>query len=406
MNSTKHISSVPDIDDTRPLSGYLVVSIEQAIAAPYCTRLLADQGARVIKVERPDGGDFARAYDTRVKGEASHFVWCNRSKESLVLDLKDPKSIVQLRKLLLKADVFVQNLAPGAIEKLGLAPKDLRKLNPRLVTCSISGFGDSGPYGKRKAYDLLIQAETGFLSITGTPDTPAKAGISVADICAGVTAHQAILGALLKRGRTGQGDHIDISMLEAMADWMGYPMYFSMDGAEPPVRAGAGHATIFPYGPFPASDGTVLFGLQNDREWASFCNMVLDRSDMANDERFKGNAGRAKYRDEIEIVICARLAELTKDRAMELLQAAGIGTAEVRDMAGLWAHPQLAARGCWGEIETSAGKVPALKPASGLSWEPRMDPVPALGEHTQKILQEIDEIADLQSAASSKENKN
>ncbi|MFK5979999.1 MAG: CaiB/BaiF CoA-transferase family protein [Rhizobiaceae bacterium] len=406
MTSTKHASSVADIDDILPLSGYLVVSIEQAIAAPYCTRLLADQGARVIKVERPDGGDFARAYDTRVNGEASHFVWCNRSKESLALDLKDPKSIEQLRKLLLKADVFVQNLAPGAIDKLGLAPQDLRESNPRLVTCSISGFGDSGPYGKRKAYDLLIQAESGFLSITGTPDTPVKAGISVADICAGVTAHQSILAALLKRGRTGQGDHIDVSMLEAMADWMGYPMYYSMDGAEPPVRSGAGHATIYPYGPFPTSDGTVLFGLQNDREWVSFCNMVLDRPDMANDERFKGNAGRAKYRDEIETVICARLADLTKERAMDLLEDASIGTAEVRDMAGLWSHPQLVARGCWREVETSAGRVPSLRPVSGQSWEPRMDPVPALGEHTQKILQEIDEISDGQSATSSKENIN
>ncbi len=405
MISMKQTTSVSDIDDTRPLTGYLVVSIEQAIAAPYCTRLLADQGARVIKVERPDGGDFARAYDTRVKGEASHFVWCNRSKESLALDLKNPKSIKQLRKLLLKADVFVQNLAPGAINKLGLAPKDLRELNPRLITCSISGFGDSGPYSKRKAYDLLIQAEAGFLSITGTPDTPSKAGISIADICAGVTAHQAILAALLKRSRTGQGDHIDVSMLESMADWMGYPMYFSMDGAEPPVRSGAGHATIYPYGPFPVSDGTVLFGLQNDREWASFCNTVLDRPDMASDERFKGNTGRAKYRDEIEPVICARLGELTKVHAMELFQAAGIGTAEVRDMAGLWDHPQLAARNCWGEIETSAGKVPSLRPISGLSWEPRMDAVPALGEHTKRILQEIGKIEDSQTATISNKNE-
>lgn len=410
MISTKPTSTVPNIDSSLPLSGYLVVSVEQAVAAPYCSRLLADQGARVIKIERPDGGDFARAYDTRVKGEASHFVWCNRSKESLVLDLKNPKSIEQLRKLLLKADVFIQNLAPGAIDKLGLSPRDLRKSNPKLVTCSISGFGDSGPYSKRKAYDLLIQAEAGFLSITGTPDTPSKAGISVADICAGVTAHQAILAALLKRSRTGLGDHIDVSMLEAMADWMGYPMYFSMDDAPPPVRSGAGHATIFPYGPFETSDGIVLFGLQNDREWMSFCNKVLERPDMANDVRFKGNAGRAKYRGEIEPIICALLAKLTKERAMNLLQLAGIGTAEVRDMAGLWSHPQLAARGCWANVETSAGSVPSLRPISGQSWEPRMDPVPALGEHTQKILQEIDEIAETESVpksvASLQENKN
>lgn len=378
-------------DSSLPLSGYLVVSVEQAIAAPYCTRLLADQGARVIKVERPDGGDFARAYDTRVKGESSHFVWCNRSKESLALDLKDPEAIKQLRKLLVKADVFVQNLAPGAIDKLGLSPEELRALNPKLVTCSISGFGDSGPYGLRKAYDLLIQAEAGFLSITGTPDAPAKAGISVADICAGVTAHQGILAALLKRGRTGKGDHIDISMLEAMADWMGFPMYYSMDGAEPPVRSGASHATIYPYGPYSVKDGTVLFGLQNDREWVSFCSIVLDRADMAEDDRFKGNAGRAKYCDEIEANIHSRFATLTKDKALELLQKAGIGTAEVRDMAGLWSHPQLAARGRWQDIETPAGTVPALKPVSGQNWQPRMDPVPTLGQHTRKILQEIED---------------
>lgn len=405
MTPVDTASAAAKPDNSLPLSGYLVVSIEQAVAAPYCTRMLADNGARVIKVERPDGGDFARAYDTRVKGEASHFVWCNRSKESLAMDLKDPKSIEKLRKLLLKADVFVQNLAPGAINKLGLAPDDLRKSNPKLITCSISGFGDSGPYGKRKAYDLLIQAEAGFLSITGTPDTPAKAGISVADICAGVTANQAILAALLKRGRTGLGDHIDVSMLEAMADWMGYPMYFSMDGAEPPVRSGAGHATIYPYGPFPASDGTVLFGLQNDREWASFCTQVLDRPDMADDERFKGNAGRAEHRDEIEMVICARLATMTKEHAMELLQSAGIGTAEVRDMAGLWDHPQLAARDVWAEIETPGGRVQSLRPVGGQSYQPRMDPVPALGEHTERILQEIDEIAEPNLAAPSMENE-
>lgn len=408
MNSEKSTSfnstSVNAIvDSSLPLAGYLVVSVEQAVAAPYCSRLLADQGARVIKVERPDGGDFARAYDTRVKGEASHFVWCNRSKESLALDLKNPKSVEQLRKLLLKADVFIQNLAPGVIDKLGLSPQDLRKSNPKLVTCSISGFGDSGPYSKRKAYDLLIQAEAGFLSITGTPDTPSKAGISVADICAGVTAHQGILAALLKRSRTGLGDHIDVSMLEAMADWMGYPMYFSLDDAPPPVRSGAGHATIFPYGPFETSDGIVLFGLQNDREWVSFCNTVLECQDMAKDVRFKGNAGRAKHRDEIEPIICARMASLTKEVAMNLLQLAGIGTAEVRDMAGLWAHPQLAARGSWGEIETCAGSVLSLRPISGQSWEPRMDPVPSLGEHTQKILQEINEIADTDSVVSLKE---
>jgi len=390
-------------DDDRPLAGYLVVSIEQAIAAPYCTRLLADQGARVIKVERPDGGDFARSYDTRVRGEASHFIWCNRSKESLVLNLKDADSIATLRKLIDRADVFVQNLAPGAVDKLGLAPDRLRQTNPRLVTVSISGFGDSGPYGKNKAYDLLIQAESGFLSTTGTADAPAKAGISIADICAGVTAYHTILAALLKRGRTGQGDHIDVSMLEAMAEWMGYPLYYSFEGAPPPVPAGAGHATIFPYGPFPAADGTVLFGLQNDREWVSFCNTVLERPEMAEDARFKGNAGRAEHRDLIDGIIRERLASLTKEQVQQLLQSAGIATAEVRDMAGVWAHPQLAARGCWDEIDTPVGRVPTLRPVTGAGWQPRMDPVPSLGEQTKKILREIDDFND--STESSQEQK-
>ena len=381
-------------DPSLPLAGYLVVTIEQAIAAPYCTRLLADQGARVIKVERPDGGDFARSYDKRVHGEASHFIWCNRSKESLALDLKNPDSIKQLRKLIAQADVFIQNLAPGTIEKLGLAPAELRQLNPRLVTCSISGFGADGPYGTRKAYDLLIQAEAGFLSITGTPEAPAKAGLSIADTCAGVTAYHTILAALLKRGRTGVGDHVDVSMLEAMTEWMGYPLYYSIDGAEPPPRAGAGHATIYPYGPFPTADGIILFGLQNDREWAAFCNIVLEQPEMAEDPRFAGNVGRADHRDKIDPVIRARLGSLTKQEAMTLLQKAGIGTAEVRDMAGVWDHPQLAARDCWDQIDTPGGRVPALTPISGSSWQPRMDPVPALGEHTAKILAEIDAYSD------------
>ena len=381
-------------DQSLPLAGYLVVTIEQAIAAPYCTRLLADQGARVIKVERPDGGDFARSYDTRTRGESSHFIWCNRSKESLALDLKDPHAIKQLRKLINRADVFVQNLAPGAVEKLGLDPTELRQSNPRLITCSISGFGADGPYGTRKAYDLLIQAEAGFLSITGTPEAPAKAGLSIADTCAGVTAYHTILAALLKRGRTGVGDHVDVSMLEAMTEWMGYPLYYSIDGAPPPPRAGAGHATIYPYGPFPTADGIILFGLQNDREWAAFCRIVLTKPEIADDPRFKGNVGRADHRDEIDIVIRGRLGSLSKKQAMALLQQAGIGTAEVRDMAGVWAHPQLAARNRWDEIDTPGGRVPALTPISGSSWQPRMDPVPSLGEQTDKILAEINTFTD------------
>lgn len=381
----------------RPLDGILVVSLEQAIAAPYATRLLADQGARVIKVERPDGGDFARQYDTRARGFSSHFVWTNRSKESLTLDLKAPGAIAALKRLLAKADVFVQNLAPGAADRLGLGEETLRAENDRLITCTISGYGESGPYGRKKAYDLLIQAEAGFLSVTGQPGQVAKAGISIADIAAGVTAYNTILAALLQRHRTGRGDHIEISMLEAMAEWMGFPMYFAADGADPPALSGAGHATIFPYGPYETADGTVLFGLQNDREWADFCRVVLERDDLASDPRFKGNAGRAAHREVIDPAIDEVLSTLTTAETMSRLEAARIGTASVNDMAALWAHPQLAARDRWREVGLPEGSIPALRPFSGAGWQPRLDPVPALGEHTEAILKEIgmsvDEVA-------------
>jgi itaconate CoA-transferase len=373
---------------TRPLDGLLVVSLEQAIAAPYCTRQLADLGARVIKVERPDGGDFARAYDARARGLSSHFVWTNRSKESLALDLKQDAARAILLRLVEKADVFVQNLAPSAAERLGLDHAELRAAHPRLITCSISGYGKGGPYEKRKAYDLLIQAEAGFLSVTGTPGETAKAGISVADIAAGTMAFQGILAALLQRGRTGAGDHVEVSMLEAMAEWMGFPMYFATDGAAPPPRAGAGHATIFPYGPFATTDGTVLFGLQNDREWASFAVTVLENEDLAADPRLRGNDGRAAHREELQAAIDAVLSRLTTADAIGRLERAGIGMARVNDMAGLWNHPQLAARDRWATIETPAGPIPALKPVGG-GWEPRMDAVPALGEHTAAILAEF-----------------
>lgn len=374
---------------SRPLDGILVVSLEQAIAAPYCTRLLADNGARVIKVERPDGGDFARAYDTRARGLASHFVWTNRSKESLALDLKDEASVEALRRIIGKADVFVQNLAPGAAERLGLGSGDLRTDNARLITCSISGYGAGGPYERRKAYDLLIQAEAGFLSVTGDGPQMAKAGISIADIAAGVTAYHSILAALLHRQRTGQGDHIEVSMLEAMAEWMGFPLYFALDGAPPPPRSGAGHATIYPYGPYSTADGSVFFGLQNDREWAAFCEIVLERPDLAADARFRGNAGRAGSRDVLEPILARVLSAMPTDEAVARLERAGIGTARVNDMAALWGHPQLAARGRWQDVGTSAGPLPALKPVSGDGWEPRLDAVPALGEHTETILAEF-----------------
>jgi itaconate CoA-transferase len=374
---------------SRPLDGLLVVSLEQAIAAPYCTRLLADQGARVIKVERPDGGDFARAYDKRARGLASHFVWTNRSKESLALDLKDARAVEAVRTILAKADILVQNLAPGAVERLGLDPAALRETNPRLVTCSISGYGSGGPDERRKAYDLLIQAEAGFLSVTGTRNEMAKAGISIADIAAGVTAYHSILAALLHRERTGRGDHVDVSMLEAMAEWMGFPMYFALDGAEPPPRNGAGHATIYPYGPYETADGSVFFGLQNDREWTAFASGVLERDDLAADSRFKGNSGRAAHRDLLEPVITGVLSSLASEEAIARLEKAGIGTARVNDMAALWDHPQLTARQRWDQVGSPAGVLPALKPVSGDGWQPRLDPVPALGQHTQAVFAEF-----------------
>ncbi len=372
-----------------PLSDTMVVSIEQAIAAPYCSRLLADLGARVIKVERPDGGDFARNYDTRARGLSSHFVWTNRSKESLTLDLKNEDAVTALKKLLSKADVFVQNLAPGAVERLGLGHEELRNEFPQLITCSISGYGEGGPYGGRKAYDLLIQAEAGLLSVTGSPDQPAKCGISIADICAGTTACNSILAAIINRAGTGKGDHIEVSMLEAMTEWMGFPMYFAMDGAEPPERAGAGHATIFPYGPYDTGDGTIMLGLQNDREWKAFCEKVLLNDELAHDQRFLGNDGRFAHKDEINKIIHGVFDSLTTVEAIARLEDAGIATANVNSMDGLWQHDQLKARNRWQDIATPAGPIPALKPVSGAAWQPKMEPVPALGEHSQSILNEL-----------------
>jgi len=372
-----------------PLQNTLVVSIEQAIAAPYCSRLLADLGARVIKIERPDGGDFARNYDQRARGLSSHFVWTNRSKESLALDLKDESAIAVIKILLSKADVFIQNLAPGAAARLGLGHEQLQQAFPELITCSISGYGNGGPDGDRKAYDLLIQAEAGLLSITGSADEPAKCGISVADISAGTSACNAILAAVINRAKTGSGDHIEVSMLETMAEWMGFPMYFATDGAEPPARTSAGHATIFPYGPYDTADGTVMLGLQNNREWKSFCTNVLMNDQLANDERLQSNDGRFAHREEINTQIETVFQQIPTTEAISLLENAGIGTARVNSMQGLWNHQQLKERHRWQDIETSNGSLPALKPVSGNAWQPRMDPVPALGEHTHSILKEL-----------------
>jgi itaconate CoA-transferase len=334
----------------RPLQGITVVTLEHAIAAPFCTRQLADLGARVIKIERPGVGDFARGYDQRVKGLASHFVWTNRSKESLTLDVKHPRAAELLTRLIVeKADVVVQNLAPGAAARLGVSFDALKERRPDLIVCDISGYGDDpaspGPYRDRKAYDLLIQSESGFVSITGTPDEPCKAGLSIADIAAGMYAYTNILAALLQRQIDGQGRRIDISMLEAMGEWMGYPMYYAFDGAPPPPRAGAAHATIYPYGPFPTGDGrTVMLGLQNEREWQQFCAKVLRQPELAKDERFTGNARRAAHREALRALIVEAFAALSAEQVLERIEEAQIANAQVNDMAGLWAHEQLKAR--------------------------------------------------------------
>jgi len=372
----------------RPLDGITVVTLEHAIAAPFCTRQLADLGARVIKVERPGVGDFARAYDTRARGMASHFVWTNRSKESLTLDVKHRQAAPILEGLLAGADVLVQNLAPGAAARLGLSWEALKERFPRLIVCDISGYGADGPYRDKKAYDLLIQSESGFLSITGSPDEPAKAGCSIADIAAGMYAYTNILAALIQRGRTGEGAHIDVSMLESMAEWMNYPLYYAIDGAAPPPRAGAAHATIYPYGPFPVGDGkTVMLGLQNEREWEQFCAKVLRQPELAADARFASNAARTGARQELRAIIVDVFAQLTAEQVVARLDEAQIANAHMNDMHDLWRHPQLAARGRWVDVGIPDGAIPALlPPAVPNTWQARMDPVPALGEHTEAIL--------------------
>ena len=376
---------------TRPLDGITVVSLEHAVAAPFCTRQLADLGARVIKVERPGSGDFARGYDQRVKGQSSHFTWLNRNKESLALDVKHPQAKAALLQLLRTADVLVQNLAPGAAARMGLSYEALKAHNPKLIVCDISGYGADGPYRDKKAYDLLIQSEAGFLSVTGTPETPSKSGISVADIAAGMYAYTNILSALLLRGKTGEGSHIDVSMLEAMGEWMGYPMYYAYDGAPPPPRTGASHASIYPYGPFLAGDGgTVMLGLQNEREWKIFCDAVLQRPEVATDPRFDSNAQRNANRTALQALILGVFAGLTVAQVVERLDAAGIANARVNEMADLWAHPQLQARQLWRSVGTPAGEVPALLPPGlNSAFDYRMDAVPAVGQHNAAILAEL-----------------
>jgi crotonobetainyl-CoA:carnitine CoA-transferase CaiB-like acyl-CoA transferase len=375
---------------TLPLSGITVVALEHAIAAPFCSRQLADLGARVIKVERPGVGDFARGYDERVRGLASHFVWTNRSKESLTLDLKQPAARDILMGLVHgKADVVVQNLAPGAAARLGLSYAALSTATPSIVVCDISGYGDDGPYRDKKAYDLLIQSESGLVSITGTEEESAKAGISIADIAAGMYAYSGILAALFERTRTGRGKHVEISMLESLVEWMGYPLYYAFEGADPPPRAGASHATIYPYGPFPAGDGkVVMLGLQNEREWAAFCAQVLRQPELAQDERFANNSKRNAARAELRAIIVEVFSALTAQDVVARLDAAQIANARVNTMREVWEHPQLRARKRWRDVESPAGPVSApLPPGSG--DEARMDGIPALGAHTNAILREL-----------------
>ncbi len=376
---------------TRPLDGITVISLEHAIAAPFCTRQLADLGARVIKVERPGVGDFARAYDQRVDGMASHFVWVNRSKESLTLDLKQPAALAVLKQLLETADVLVQNLAPGAAARMGLGFDELSKTLPKLIVCDISGYGDDGPYRDKKAYDLLIQSEAGFLSVTGTPDEPSKAGNSIADIAAGMYAYSSVLAALLQRGKTGKGSHIDVSMLESLAEWMGYPMYYAYGDATPPPRSAASHATIYPYGPFAAGDGgTVMLGLQNEREWRIFCDVVLAQPALATDPRFDSNFRRNEHRDALKAIILQAFAGMTTAQVSSKLDEAQIANARMNDMAGLWAHPQLKARDRWRDVASPVGDIPALLPPGRISsFDYRMDAIPAVGQHTQAILREL-----------------
>ena len=373
-----------------PLTGTTVVSLEQAVAAPFASRQLADLGARVIKIERPRVGDFARHYDTKARGHSSHFVWINRGKESITLDLKSAEGKKILDLLLARADIFMQNLAPGAVERLGFDDAQLHEDYPKLIICHISGYGRDGPFRDKKAYDLLIQAEAGLLSVTGTPEEPAKVGIAVADIAAGMYAYSSILAALLARQKTGQGTVIEISMLEALGEWMGFPMYHTLSG-EAPTPFGAAHATIAPYGPFATGDGhMIMIGIQNEREWQNFCEMVLQRPQLTTDSRFAGNALRLENRSELRALINTEFSQLNRDEILSRLEQANIANAQIRTMESFLEHPQLAARGRWRQFDTELGPLPALLPPALMSdMETMMNPLPALGQHTESILVEL-----------------
>lgn len=392
----RHLASVSastsfSSPEDRPLNGITVVSLEQAIAAPFCTRQLADLGARVIKVERPGTGDFCRHYDTRVDGMCSHFVWTNRNKESVALDLKKSEDLEVVFRLLEKADVLVQNLAPGSAARMGLSHEALKEKHPSLIVCDISGYGQDGPYRDKKAYDLLIQSEAGVLSVTGTKAEPVKVGISVADIAAGMYAYTNILSAIIQRSKTGKGRVIDISMLESMAEWMGFPMYYAYNGAPRPSPNGASHASIYPYGPFEVANGqAVMLGVQNEREWANFCNRVLELPGLSSDERFMTNSLRVQNSELLKSIIHKRFSTMTATEVTEKLDGAAIANAQVNQLKDVWHHPQLRARGRWTELMTPSGPVPAMIPPGCESVkEARMEAIPEVGAHNDTILAEL-----------------
>ncbi|WP_216693903.1 CaiB/BaiF CoA transferase family protein [Dietzia psychralcaliphila] len=371
-----------------PLADITVVSLEQAVAAPYATRQLADLGARVIKVERPDAGDFARGYDTTVHGQSSYFVWLNRSKESITLDLKAPEGRELLQELLSGADVFVQNLGPGAASRMGLGPDHLAVSHPSLIVCDISGYGADGPWSDRKAYDLLVQAEAGLLSVTGSPEAVAKAGISVADIAAGSFAFSGIMTALYTRATTGKARPVAVSLFEALTEWMGAPAYYTRYGGSSPKRTGASHATIAPYGPVATGDGgSVLLAIQNQREWSRLCVTVLHRPDLVDDARFATNPDRVAHRDELEPIITEAVKEFTADELASALDEASIANARMNSMDQLWEHPVLTGCDRWRDVVTPGGAIAALLPPASLGGiEARMGPVPGLGEQTDSIV--------------------
>ncbi|MCC7079562.1 MAG: CoA transferase [Burkholderiales bacterium] len=375
----------------RPLDGITVIALEQAVAAPFATRQFADLGARIIKIERPEVGDFARAYDENVRGMSAYFVWLNRGKQSLTLDLKHPGAADIMQRLLSQADVFIQNLAPGAAERLGLGWATLSQRYPRLIVCDISGYGDAGPYRDKKAYDLLIQSEAGLVAITGTPEHPSKVGASIADICTGMYAYSGVLSALLQRGRSGRGSRVEVAMLEALCEWMIQPLLYAHFTSKPIARTGADHASIVPYGRFTAGDGKdVMMGIQNEREWALFCSKVLERPELARDSRFVSNTRRLEHRAALLAIVREVFGALSAEELVVRLDAAGIANARMNELAEVWDHPQLRARGRWTEMGSPVGAIPVLRPpATHSDFSPVLGEVPAVGSHTEAILAEL-----------------